>query len=401
MNWSTPSALRMQVQKLWDKGTLLRELAGEETIFPLRLRFSKPRSGELSEHFALVRDWIVELRNGARLYRIVWRSVQHRILGENELPSEIWIDTLDDALSMIGKRREAKCYLGLLESTKQRYSKLRAWLVKRPLKSLELAGEWERLLRIVAWVQEHPRPGIYLRQVDLPGVHSKFIESRRSVLAELLDLVLDPETIDESACGVKGFCRRYGFQDKPQLVRFRILDEAQSLFSTGTDQDIGVTQNTFAKLELPADLVFITENEINFLTFPPVPRSMVVFGAGYGFDVLASADWLHSRRLFYWGDLDTHGFAILDQLRKFFPNTQSFLMDQNTFIGHKMFWGEENTPETRDLPRLTSEEGALYDELRNDIHGINLRLEQEHIGFHRLQDILSRITSDFLPPSGI
>lgn len=392
MNWSTPSALQAQLQKLWDKGALLRELAEEESIFPLRLRLSKPRSSELSEDFAQVRDWIVELRSGARLYRIVWRSVQHRILGENELPSEIWVDTLDDALSMIGKRREAKCFQGLLELTEQRLPELKAWLVKRPLKSLDLAGEWDRLLRIVAWMQEHPRPEIYLRQVDLLGVHSKFIESRRAVLAELFDIVLDPAIIDESACGVKGFCSRYGFRDKPQRVRFRILDGSQSLFSTGTDQDISVSKDTFSKLDLPVDLVFITENETNFLTFPLVPRSMVVFGAGYGFDVLATADWLHSRRLFYWGDLDTHGFAILDQFRAHFPQAQSFLMDRDTFRTHKVFWGHEEFPETRVLPRLTSEEGTLYEDLQNDVYGKNLRLEQERIGYSWLRDFLARAT---------
>ena len=36
----------------------------------------------------------------------------------------------------------------------------------------------------------NPRPNIYLRQVDLPGLHTKFIEAHRGVLAELLDLAL-------------------------------------------------------------------------------------------------------------------------------------------------------------------------------------------------------------------
>jgi len=390
MNWSTPSSLLKQVQKLWDKGTLLRELAGEDTIFPLKLRLAKPRSGELSDHFAEVQDWITELRGGARLYRIVWRRVQHRVLGENELPNEIWVDTLDDALSMIGKRREEKCFREVLELTEQRNPVLKAWLVKRPLKSLELAGEWECLLCIVAWMKEHPRPEIYLRQVDLPGVHSKFIESRRAVLAELFDLMLEPNVINESACGVKGFCNRYGFKDKPQLVRFRMLDGSQSLFPTGTDQDISVPQDTFSKLDIPVERIFITENEINFLVFPPVSRSMVIFGAGYGFDVLAAADWLHSRQLFYWGDLDTHGFAILDQFRAHFPQAQSFLMDQETFLAHKDYWGHEEHPESRALPRLTPEEGILYEELRNNAHGTKLRLEQEHIGYRWLQDFLDR-----------
>jgi hypothetical protein len=69
----------------------------------------------------------------------------------------------------------------------------------------------------------------------------------------------------------------------------------------------------------PSQRVFITENETNFLAFPEVADAIVVFGAGYGWEALARASWLHRCQLHYWGDIDTHGFAILDQLRGYFP----------------------------------------------------------------------------------
>ncbi len=104
-----------------------------------------------------------------------------------------------------------------------------------------MAEDWPRLLDIVAWLRRHPRPGVYLRQVDIPGVHSKFIEAHRSVLAELFDLALPPEALDTSGSGSAGFCRRYGFRDKPLRLRFRLLDPNRPLLPTGTDQDIAVT----------------------------------------------------------------------------------------------------------------------------------------------------------------
>ena len=58
-----------------------------------------------------------------------------------------------------------------------------------------------------------------LRQVVVPGVHSKFIEAHRRVLIQWLDRVLPPEVINTSARGVSGFTRRYGFLDKPQRIR--------------------------------------------------------------------------------------------------------------------------------------------------------------------------------------
>lgn len=135
--------------------------------------------------------------------------------------------------------------------------------------------------------------------------------------------------------------------------------------------------------------MFITENEVNFLAFPPVPGAVVVFGAGYGFEALGRARWLDGCALHYWGDIDTHGFAILDQLRSRFPHAGSFLMDRATLLAHEALWGEEPEPLVHELPRLTAAEQALYDDLRRDRLRPRLRLEQERVGFRWVQQALA------------
>lgn len=393
MTWTTPADVRHQVERFWERGILPASLIGGEPLFPLRLKLKQPRSSELAARFEEVRSWIEAFREGQeRGYRIVWREVNHRVLGTNRLPAELWVDTQEQALSLIGKVRQARVLQDLAEVTRDRRPELVPWLVLYPLKALEHSADWERLLDVVDWVSAHPRCGIYLRQVDLPGVDSKFIEGHKGLLSELLDLVLPPEVVDESARGVKRFCRRYGFRDKPELVRFRILDSALALFPGGTEQDISVPPETFAALSLPVRRVFITENEINFLSFPSREGAIVVFGAGYGFEALSCARWLEDCPVSYWGDIDTHGFAILDQLRARLPHVKSFLMDRETFLAHRDHWGTEPRPEIRDLPRLTPFESALYDDLRTDRYGLHLRLEQERIPWHSLGAVL-----DFLP----
>jgi len=93
--------------------------------------------------------------------------------------------------------------------------------------------------------------------------------------------------------------------------------------------------------------------------------------------------------LYYWGDIDTHGFAILDQLRARFPDAQSFLMDRATLMAFESVWGWEDNPLTRDLLRLREEERSLYDDLRDQRIRANLRLEQEFIGFDRVRSVLA------------
>jgi hypothetical protein len=392
MIWTSPADLKTQVQRLWDRGLLLASVcengADGESLFPRRLTLKGPDSRELSERFPEVRDWIAQLSSAAGPYRIEWRSVNHRVLGTNDIPAAIWIDRLADALGLIGKRRAAEQFATLVALTRDKQPELLPWLAKRPLRALELAADWPRLLEIVGWCRTHPRPAIYLRQIDLPGVHTKLIEGHRGVLAELLDLVLPQDSIDSTHSGIGGFCRRYGFLDKPSRVRFRLLDANVRLLPGGADQDITLTQAAFAALDLPVVKVFITENEINFLAFPDVSDAMVVFGAGYGFANLAAATWLHEKEIYYWGDIDTHGFAILNQLRGFLPHVVSFLMDQQTLLTHRALWGVEMQPETGTLTRLNPEESALYDQLRQNHWGERVRLEQERIGFDFLREAL-------------
>lgn len=390
MSWTTPADLRTQVQKLWDKGLLLASQVGGEAPFPRRLILKKPTSAELADRFDLTRVWIADLLQGAH-YRVLMREIRHHIIGSNTIPDEIWIDTLDDALALISKNKDAERFSRIVALTRNRQPSILSYLAKHPLKALKLAEEWPLLLDIVDWMQVHPRSGIYLRQMDIPGVHTKFIEAHRAMLMELLDMSLPPEAVDTEAAGMSRFCRRYGFLDKPLRIRFRVLDPELALLPTCTDQDIAVNQDTFSRLDLKVSRVFITENEVNFLAFPSLPGSMVIFGAGYGFEMLAQAAWLHRCVIHYWGDIDTHGFAILDQLRAYLPHAESFLMDRETLMAHELQWVSEPQPLRRDLARLSKEERALFDDLRDNRIGHAVRLEQERIGFGWIKTALNQL----------
>lgn len=386
MNWSRPADLRAQVQRLWDRGDILSALVSGDTLFPKRLTLRVPTSGELTEGFEAVRNWLGELKQMPHC-RLEMREFRHRTFGTNMLPSAAWIDSLDDAAALLGKRREIERFTAVLAATREAQPLLVPWLAQRPLRALELHDAWERLLEIVGWLQRHPRPGMYLRQVDLPGVHTKFIEAHRGILAELLDLTLAPEAVDRAYAGMSQFAARYGFRDKPERIRFRILDRCNRMLpGDAPTHDVTLDANSFAALRPGVSRVFITENETNFLAFPEAADSLVIFGAGYGFGLLAKATWLSHCRLHYWGDIDTHGFAILDQLRSVFDHAESLLMDRATLMAFEAQWGLEDNQTLRDLSRLRPEEQALYDDLRDNRIRKNLRLEQERVGFEWVRE---------------
>lgn len=149
--------------------------------------------------------------------------------------------------------------------------------------------------------------------------------------------------------------------------------------------------SSFSQLAIDVRRVFITENETNFLALPNVPGAIAIFGSGYGWGALAQAWWLEQCAIHYWGDIDTHGFAILDQLRSHFSHVDSFLMDRASLDAHVSFWGREDKQQRGDLHRLTPEELSLYNDLRDNRIREGLRLEQEHLSFGWVQERIDQL----------
>ena len=69
-------------------------------------------------------------------------------------------------------------------------------------------------------------------------------------------------------------------------------------------------------------------------------------------------------------------------------------MDRGTLMAFESPWGTGDCPIHRDLPRLTVQERALYDDLRDHRIGRNLRLEQERIGFGWVASALGEARGD-------
>ncbi len=387
MNWTTTKDLTKQVNRLWERGLILRSVFPEEALFPKRLTLKTPTSSDLTHAFDDVRAWCAAL-SGMRGIRWISREVRHRVTGTNTYPAEAWVDTAEDAVALIGKTPAWQQFNQIVKTTQQRRPELLAWIQKRPHAALAAYGEWNRYLDLVDWIRRYPRPEVYLRLVDLPGIDTKFIEAHRGVLSELFDLGLPSHLIDDQFSGVNGFCRRYGFREKPERIRFRVLDPKHNPLGMSGHPDITLNIGTFADIraaakELPK-VIFITENEINYLAFPEIEGSWIIFGAGYGFAALSYAAWMAGCRILYWGDIDTHGFAVLNELRRVFPFAESFLMDRATLLAHRTFWGTEPSPSTATLSRLERKEAALYDDLKYNRIAPKLRLEQERVSYSTL-----------------
>lgn len=383
--WSEPEDIVASVRQLWDSGTMLRARLDGSAIFPYALRLRQPGVAEMGQEFEAVRAWIGALAgmSGSERgqgYELEWREINHRQLGRNRIPVAALIPSEEAALRMIGRGADARRFDRLAGMTLEAYPALRSWLHKQPLKLLAHGETWEGVLAVLRWFTAHPQANIYLRQLDIGGVDTKFIELNKGLFTELLDEIMPPETILATASGARQFEARFGLLTKPALIRFRLLDPEHYIAGLS---DMSVPVSQFAALESRVERIFVTENEVNALAFPAVKGAMVVFGGGYGIERLAQVRWLASREVLYWGDIDTHGFVILDRLRSHVPHARSLLMDADTLHAHRSLWGKEETATryTGELGRLHDDERRLFVALRDNLLADNLRMEQERIRY--------------------
>jgi len=390
------ATLRKKALRLWASGLFLKAWCRGEDLFPWRIAAAPPSGRQLMERFAEVQGWIAGLRRhekpaGGPGLRIDFAPVDHRQLGPQQIPHSICFDTRDDWLHFIGRRAAFERFVAAAEQTRVRLPPLADFVAEHPLKVLAHETDWDRLLTVCQWFLDHPRCDRYIRQLEIGGVDTKFIETRRTILAELLDRVLPASAVDPAVSGTSrhGFERRFGLRYDQPFIRLRILDDGLAVAGM---TDLGLPLTDLAGRNFGAATVFVTENKVNGLAFPAVPGAMVVFGLGYGLEVLAELPWLQEKTIYYWGDIDTHGFAILSRMRGYFPHTRSFLMDAETLLCHRSLWVAE-PPERRftgTLAHLTADEQRLFEDLKADTFGPGVRLEQERIDFGWLR---RRLTS--------
>jgi hypothetical protein len=220
----------------------------------------------------------------------------------------------------------------------------------------------ERLLAAVTWLVENPESGLYLRQLPIEGLSTKWIEKRRAFVTGLVTAVTERDDV--------------GLRDVPRTVRLRVLDDA--LAPAGL-RDLSAPVEDLDALSMAPRHVVVVENLQTFLALPPLPATVAIHGAGYAVDALGAIGWVTSAPLLYWGDLDRDGFAILDRVRAHCSHVESLLMDPHTLLTHRHLWTSDRTDgRAPALSRLTETEQRTYDLLT--LHG-GVRLEQERLAW--------------------
>ncbi len=305
-------------------------------------------------------------------FTIDYQTVKTKTIGTQQLPTSIYFDTEKDFLKFLGKEKEVDIFINEWQLIYSHFPELKDWIIKNPIKIIQHQGKWESIIKVCNYFKNSPKPNLYIRELPA-NVHTKFIESNQSIIAELLDIVIQNHINPHE----KEFEKRFNLKFREPLVRFKVLDKeiSQTYFSNLDDISIPISQ--FESLKLPLKQVLIVENKTTLyttLTLPKMDKTIAIFGQGNAVTNIQNAIWLNDIPVLYWGDIDVHGFEMLSRIRKHFKHTKSILMDKTTF--DKYFENESGKPTTDTTAlNLTENERELYNLLKTN----NWRLEQEKI----------------------
>lgn len=361
----------------------------EQGNWPLTFPLGDPLERDMVEDAAGIRAWVTAWADWRGAGTVAWTQKKWGRFGEQRLPESIGFSTPGEVARAVGQ--EARW-----ERAVSRYGRLCArwhvWadtgVLAREFDVLADYSEedFSRLAALFEWLDRNPSSSLYLRQLPIEGLDTKWVEARKRLVIDLLR----PLRPGLSEADFHDLC---GLRRAPHRLRIRILCPALRRALQGLG-DIEAPVADLAALPLVAKTAIIVENLETGLALPDIPGAVALMKLGHGVGIIEDLPWLRLAAGVYWGDIDTHGFAILSRARRALPGLRSALMDEPTLLSHRELWGHEPSQFSGpDLDNLNADERAVYTGLRSQRWGPNVRLEQERIAWPEAVDTLNRLSA--------
>ncbi|UXU90525.1 Wadjet anti-phage system protein JetD domain-containing protein [Burkholderia sp. S-53] len=356
--------------------------------WPLNVSLGAPTEKDIAENPTAVRSWASAWQARTGPGEVVFEERQFARLGKHMLPVTLSLADANQVSAAVGQSRRWTTAAGRFRLMLDRWPPLAhgSALASKFAVLADYTGEdFDRLMSLVAWLEANPQSGLYLRQLPVEGLDTKWLEKRTGLIAGLLRAI---KGVDGEDGDIHALC---GLRKPAHRVRIRLLCPSLRA-QVGGLCDVEAPAIELARLPIAPRTVFIVENLETGLALPDVPDAVVVMRLGNAVGALGAFPWMQAAVVVYWGDIDTHGFAILDRARSVVPHLRSVLMDEATLLSYEPLWGQEvsqcpNVP----LLTLTADERWVYDHLRANTWGQRVRLEQERLDWKKALATLTSV----------
>ena len=347
----------------------------EEGTWPLQVSLGTPTERDIAEDAGGVREWVSAWDSWTGRGEVIREQRQFGRLGTHSFPVCMSIESPAAVAAAVGQAKRWNTAAERFGRMATRWDALRSNSVltsKFSVLADYSTADFERLVALLEWLDANQASNQYLRQLPVEGLDTKWIEQRRGLVVSLLRAI---RGVAEDG----DFYDVCGLQRPPHRVRVRVLCPALRA-RVGGLRDIEAPLAELALLQVAPTSIVIVENQETGMALPDIAGTVAIMRLGNAVSVLQAIPWLQGTKAVYWGDIDTHGFAILDRARRLLPNLRSVLMDEATLQGHRTLWGQEPTQAPpSELAYLSEDERAVCDGLHSQRWGPKVRLEQERL----------------------
>jgi hypothetical protein len=381
----TPEAFAKRLEQLWwDAITADVAPQASERPFPWKAGVARPTTqtlkNDMTAALAWARTWLGNdlsnphlIAGGPGLITSPFGAKPYTF----EAPDNVALDTIEDLARWLpfsyGKHlQEARAFFQEATTVHPNLWNLGPlWRTIWKLSASERAG----FLDLLRFLRDHPAlHTLDIRECVVPGLDTKWAE-RNSALVKAAKAIMDNATVKptgslRSVLGLKEHNRQ------TLWLRFHPDD------MTGPFGAAMFALRPTDLMQLPATITqaVVVENLAPFEGMPLRAGQVAVFGNGKAIvSMLERAPALHdpNLELFYWGDMDSQGYLILDRARRMVPRLRSWRMSLADVLQCAHLGVEEpsNANFTGETQNLTCSEQEALDWIRRK----KLRIEQEKL----------------------
>jgi hypothetical protein len=394
--------------------------------WPLLVNLERPTQREVLKDFLHVQRWsaawntwrsahVTEKDDAASAPQIRMSTIAWQGVGEQTLPEALSFHSAECVAKFCNDDRVWRLVEMRRHAMLERWPALLATGFGPHYEALASYDEADfgRLLALLIWFVENPRSGLYLRQLPVPGIDTKWVDlKRRGLVADFVRRItsppltvltdLDLEEVEPSGHAVTlaaeldevslNFYDICGLRRPPIKLHLLVLCPYLRA-KVGGLRDVVAPIDELAKLSFNPVCALISENKDTGLSLPDIPGTVAFIKLGNAVSLLGQLPWIRELPAFYWGDMDTYGFSILAQARKTLSNVYSLMMDFETLDAHRDRLVDERQQATNvDHAFLTTQELAIYKGFLKGTWWTKMRLEQERIDWpYALTKILAAL----------
>ncbi len=338
-------------------------MQGQEIVLPIKLELgelskAQLRSEKAGEWLAIMREEFRDMRN-LTICENYWAGKNLEYPNALEFSSmQLFCKTIKLDYKVIAKLKE------MYEASED--ENIKDLLLANPQYYLQYYNEWRGVLDTLPWLKKHLEMGdtILIRSIKT-SLDTKFIEKNTGLFLKIWDKVFGFEK------SVKADIEsRYGISlDKDFLIysqRNNFEGEMILTLAKPDEKNILIVENRKMLKSIPANII--------------PDDSFVLGGVGKAITKISSLDWIKDKNIFYFGDLDEHGYNILVSLRKKLQGQSVQSINMNIHTLHEYIHLCANT-KAKHLRLLTCGEDLTNDEYKAYIYLREnmLMLEQEKL----------------------